>query len=57
MYHPDILKTYNFLRFNLQQNAIDSATDTARYYAIAVAAFAQFLRAIGIDAATLTLIA
>ena len=57
MYHPDILKTYNFLRFNIQQNAIDSATDAAHGYGIPVATLAQFLRAVGIDAAMLALIA
>ncbi len=57
MFHPDILKTYNFLRFHVQQNAIDSATDTAHGYCIPVAPLAQFLRSVGIDAAMLSLIA
>ena len=57
MFHPSILKTYNFLRFHVQQNAIDSATDTASYYGIPVATLAQFLSSVGIDAAALTLIA
>jgi hypothetical protein len=57
MFHPDILKTYNFLRFNVQQNAIDSATDTAHGYGIPVAVLAQFLLAVGVDVSMLSLIA
>ena len=54
MFHPDILKPSNFLRFHVQQNAIDSATDTAHGYGIPVAPLAKFLRSVGIDAAMLS---
>ena len=53
MLHPDILKMYLFMRSDQQQNAIDSATDTAFNCGIPVAALAQFLRTVGIDAALL----
>jgi hypothetical protein len=51
------LKTYNFLRFNLQQNAIDSAADAAHGYGLPVTALAQFLIVVGVDVAMLALIA
>lgn len=57
MYHPSILRMYLLIRSDQQQGAIDACTDTADGYGIPVAALAQFLASMAIDAAALTLIA
>jgi hypothetical protein len=57
MYHPDILTMYLFIRVDQQQRAIDACSDTASYCSVPVAALAQFLASMAIDAAKLTLIA
>tara|TARA_R110002126_G_scaffold178678_1_gene327714 strand:- start:193 stop:429 length:237 start_codon:yes stop_codon:yes gene_type:complete len=57
MYHPDILSSYGYARVYAQRRAVDACTDVAAYYGIPVAALAQFLASMAIDAAALTLIA
>lgn len=57
MFHPSILRMYFLLRSDQEQGAIDACTDTADGYGIPVAALAQFLASMAIDAAALTLIA
>ncbi len=57
MFHPDILTMYLFIRVDQQQRAIDACSDTASYCSVPVAALAQFLASMAIDAAMLSLIA
>jgi len=53
VFHPSILRTYAFHRSQRQINPVDACTDTAHGYGINVHTLAQFLRAIGVDAAHL----
>jgi hypothetical protein len=53
MIHPSILRSYTFRRTECQLNPIDACADVAQYWGMTTHALAQFLRAIGIDAAHL----
>lgn len=46
MYHPRILKHYNYRVIECQCNAVDACADVAQYEGINVHALAAFLRAI-----------
>ncbi len=52
----DAIKTYQFMRTQQQQRAIDACTDAAQYHGVKVAALAAALIALNIDAARLSLI-
>ena len=43
MFHPDILKTFEFLLHQRQQNPIDAASDAAEFHRVRYVQFARFL--------------
>lgn len=46
MYHPRIIKHYNYLIIECQIRAVDACADVAQYEGLNVHAFASFLRSI-----------
>jgi hypothetical protein len=46
MFHPRILRHYNYRVTDCQSLAVDACTDSARYYGVNVHTLAEFLRTI-----------